>query len=70
MKREFVSSSNLRSVGYDFSTKTLEVEFNNSSIYQYFGVPAEVYEGLLHAVSHGKFFHEHIRNVYPYQKVS
>lgn len=47
MKRQSVSSSNLRSVGYDPETKTLEVEFQNGSVYQYFNVPPQVYKGLM-----------------------
>ena len=43
MERQSVSSSNLRSIGYDHSSSTLEVEFNNGSIYQYFDVPENVY---------------------------
>ena len=42
MYRQPVSSSNLASVGYDASSMTLEVGFNNGSVYQYYNVPANV----------------------------
>ena len=58
MKRQPVSSSNLRSVGYDPETKTLEVEFQNGSVYQYFNVPNNVYRELMAAPSHGRYFHK------------
>ena len=69
MKRQPVSSSNLRSVGYDPETKTLEVEFQNGSVYQYFNVPNNVYRELMAAPSHGRYFHRFIRNIYPYSRV-
>ncbi len=69
MNRLPVDSSNLHSVGYDSSTMTLEIEFKSGGIYQYYGVPKEVYEQLLAASSLGKFFHANIRNVYRYGKI-
>jgi hypothetical protein len=69
MKRQFVSSSNLRSVGYDMDSHVLEIEFHNGGIYQYFGVPLSVYDALMSAASHGKYFHRNIRNRYSYAKV-
>jgi hypothetical protein len=44
MNRQNVNSSNLASVGYDETSNTLEVEFNNGGIYQYFNVPESVYK--------------------------
>ena len=35
MERKKVSSSKIRTVGYDARTQTLEVEFNNGSVMQY-----------------------------------
>lgn len=70
MNRIPVNSSDLRSVGYDETTKVLEIEFHGGQIYQYYGVPRAVYEGLMQAASHGKYFHAHIKNVYSYQRVS
>ena len=54
MKRITVKSSNVAEVGYEDSTRTLEVEFNDGSIYQYSGVPASVHEGLLDASARGE----------------
>ncbi len=69
MHRTPVVSSNLRSVGYDPSSKTLEIEFNLGRVHQYHDVPQTIYEQLMVASSHGKFFHVHIRNVYGYSKI-
>ncbi len=69
MKRQNVESSDLLSVGYDEDTQTLEIEFNSGGIYQYYSVPQNIYEGLMNASSHGKFFYEYIRGNYHYRKV-
>jgi KTSC domain len=69
MDRAAVSSSDLASVGYDESTQTLEVEFHKGGIYQYFGVPKPLHDGLVTAASPGKFFHANIRNLFSYEKV-
>lgn len=69
MQRENVPSSNLRSVGYDDRTETLEVEFCSGSVYQYYNVPHTLYDQLMRAVSKGKFHHAHIRYAYPYSRV-
>ena len=70
MNRESVESSDLNSVGYDPSTKTLEIEFHSGGIYQYFDVPENIHSELMSAPSKGKYFHKFIKNVYRYQKVS
>lgn len=67
MERIPVSSSNLASVGYQDGI--LEVAFKSGSVYQYTGVPKSVYEALMSAPSHGKFFAAFIRNNYPYRQV-
>jgi hypothetical protein len=70
MQRQPVSSSNLKSVGYDALQQILEIEFQNGSVYQYYDVPLEIYEGLMNAPSHGKFFHQYIKGCFLYQRVS
>lgn len=58
MDRKPVPSSNIRSIGYDYELRVLEVEFNNGSTYQYAGVPQNIYEALMNASSHGAFFQD------------
>ena len=70
MKRQIVASSNLRSVGYDEATHTLEIEFQNGRVYRYLEVPREVYEGLMKADSLGRYFNEYIRDDYPYSRAA
>jgi hypothetical protein len=61
MTRQPVTSSNLRSVGYDRHTRTLEIEFVSSGVYQYFDVPPEVFEALMAAPSKGAYFEQGVR---------
>lgn len=61
MDRKYVTSSNIASIGYDSNSQTLEVEFLNGAIYQYYDVPEALYEGLMSADSHGTFLSEHIK---------
>ena len=69
MEREVVASSNIASVGYDNPTQTLEVEFLNGAIYQYFNVPENMYEKLLLEPSKGRFLNTYIKPLYPYSRV-
>lgn len=70
MYRTPVSSSNIRSIGYDATLGTLEVEFTSGDIYQYFDVSEYSYQQFLNASSYGQFLNDHIRYNYRYQKVS
>lgn len=69
MNRSPVASSNIASIGYDLGSETLEVEFTNGSIYQYFNVPSGLNEQLMTAPSKGQFLNTYIRNAYPYSRV-
>ncbi len=50
MDREVVVSVSVRALGYDKDTSTLEVEFCDSSIFQYSDVPEEVYSGFVNSL--------------------
>jgi len=64
-----VSSSDLSAVGYDSSSETLTIEFNSGGLYEYYGVPQNIYEGLMSASSKGKFFHRFIRDSYDTDRI-
>ena len=61
MERIPVKSTNVKSVGYDLETKTLQVEFKSGGIYQYAGVQPEMYADLLKAESIGRFVSQVVR---------
>jgi len=69
MYRTTVNSSNIKSIGYDAASATLEVEFSSGDIYQYFNVPDHLYQQFLNASSHGEFLNDNIRYNYRYQKI-
>jgi len=69
MNRILVSSSNIRSIGYDPQSSILEVEFTSGDIYQYFDVPEHLYHELMSAPSMGQFLNDYIKYSYRYQKV-
>lgn len=62
MKRKKVESSNIASVGYDWETMTLEVEFTNDDVYQYTPVTEQAYKDMMNAESVGGYFYKNIRN--------
>jgi len=69
MNRIHVESTNVDSVGYDTASQTLEVEFTNSNVYQYFDVPQEIYDELISADSVGKYLSAHIKGNYRYSRL-
>lgn len=69
MIRQPVASSNLRSVGYDQTSRILEIEFNNSRVYQYFDVSDYIHAGLMSAASKGTYFNEKIKDRFPYKRI-
>ena len=62
MERVEISSSNIKSAGYDTEEQLLEIEFNSGAVYSYAGVPMGVYDDLLEAESVGKYFNQSIKN--------
>jgi len=72
MKRINVTSSSIKSVGYDIYKRLLEIEFTRGAIYQYKCVDyVDVLNLLFSAsVSAGKYFDIHIKNGYEYEKIN
>lgn len=69
MDRQSVSSSNIRSIGYDSKSQTLEIEFHSGGIYQYFNVPESIHNALMSVSSYGSYFHHHIKDQYKWAKI-
>jgi len=62
-------SSNITSIGYNQYNSILEVEFHNGFIYQYFDVPQNIFEELMHASSKGQFLNSIIKGQYRYARL-
>ena len=70
MERTSVQSSNVASIGYDRNSSTLEVEFLNGSVYQYYAVSEELFDGLLSAPSKGSFLDQYVKKAgYTYARI-
>ena len=69
MRRNPIESSNLASIGYEAGI--LECEFHDGSVYRYYGVPMEIYVGLMQADSAGGYLHSQvITKGYRYEKIA
>lgn len=60
----YVSSSAMRRIEYDAITGKLDIWFNDSGRYSYYGVPASIYDGLMVSSSKGSYFNARIRDRY------
>jgi hypothetical protein len=69
MDRKKVNSSGLRSVGYDASSQTLEVELSDGSIWQYSSVPAETQRRFIAAPSMISYYRDNIEEDYSRRRV-
>lgn len=65
-----MTSTDIKSVGYDPKQQVLEIEFHKSGVYQYFSVPQATYDGLIAAPSAGQYLAKHIKGQYSFFRVS
>lgn len=61
-------SSNIARFSYDEANQVLKIEFKNGSIYDYFEVPENVYEGMRNAPSKGQYLAQQIKGIYRYAR--
>ena len=69
MVNQMVLSSEIEWIGYEKSTKMLQVEFIAGNVYQYANVPEAIYQEFLNVPSHGRYFETQIKGRFPYRKV-
>ena len=69
MNRQHVESSDIDSIGYDEKSSVLEIEFLSGGIYQYFNVSVNIYNNIMNASSHGKYFHEYVKDKFTFKKI-
>ena len=68
-QKTYTDSTNVKQIRYSEETKTMQVTFTSGITYQYFGVPASVWDRAVMADSIGGFINSHIKNNYKYAKV-
>ena len=61
-------SSYLKSIGYDYDTNQMEVEFTDGAVYRYDCYPTEI-DDILNAESRGQYFYYNDRLAFPYHRV-
>lgn len=69
MERKKVSSSSIRSVGYDERTRLLEVEFSDGRLTQYSGVSAEVHRRMMSAPSIVSYFRDNVEESFTAKRI-
>ncbi len=69
MERQAVSSSMMQSIGYDVETGVLEIQFRDSSVWQYFDFPAVMWWEFQGCESHGKYWHANIKKAFRESRV-
>lgn len=70
LKKHLVDSSNLEWVAYDKKNSELYIQFHSGGLYKYMNVPENIFNGLLSAGSHGRYFWMKIRDKYDYAKLT
>jgi hypothetical protein len=66
---ELFESKLLAAAAYLAPRRILYLRFHSGEVYRYFTFAAEQYLEFIEAESKGRFFHSHIRNRFPYQKL-
>jgi hypothetical protein len=61
MDRRNIESTMIRSIGYESTTSTLEIEFKSGAVWHYYDFPESSWYEFDGAESQGKFFHAHIK---------
>lgn len=69
MERLPVKSSNIAAIGYDSTSKTLEVEFKTGLAYSYSEVPPSIARAFRKAQSIGGYFAKNIKPKYSSTKL-
>lgn len=66
-----VNSDDIKSIGYDETSQNLVIFFHTGGRYRYSNIPKSMYDELMNAQSHGKYFHKNIRykTLYPCEKI-
>lgn len=69
LDKHLLKSSNLDWVAYDEEKNQLYVQFRSNTLYVYDDVPKEVFEELLKAGSHGRYFAQKVKWNYKYKRL-
>ena len=62
-------SSQVHSIGYDPTSKTMAVKFNSGGVYHYHDVPQEKFDAMRDAESLGSHLGKHIKGAHKFTKL-
>ena len=69
MERVRVQSDSLKSVGYDSMTETLEVQFRDGGVFQYYSVPEFLFQRLVRKGAKNAYFEDRVRRQFKFRRV-
>ena len=64
MQRRDVTSTMIRSIGYDAENSILEIEFNSGAVWNYYDFSQAAWHDFEGCESCGKYFHANIKGQY------
>lgn len=70
MKRTYVMSTDVKSIGYDESSRIMEIEYLDSSLYQYENIPPIAHLALMTAQAKGLHINTNLKGIYPCVKIA
>jgi lysyl-tRNA synthetase, class II len=70
MTRKLITSTGLKSVGYDAVAHVLEVELQSGPVSRYFDVPPSVYQALMSAPSKSQYFDDNVQGKYEHRQIA
>jgi hypothetical protein len=69
MEHVRITSSMIRSAGFDAAAGILEIAYLNGTVYRYFDVPKKIFRELLQAVSAGTYLSTNVIGVFRCNRV-
>jgi hypothetical protein len=69
METRKISSGNLRAIGYDERTRTLQVDLSDGSVLHYSGVSPDFYRRLAQASSPWSFYRDNIEESFTVRRI-
>jgi hypothetical protein len=70
MDWQTLESKMLASSAYEAKRHTLYLRFRSGDVYRYFEFPQQQYQDFLNAESRGRYFLNHIRNHFRYERLA
>ncbi len=70
MDWQTIDSKMFTAAAYDAERRILYLRFNSGDVYRYFEFPEEHYRAFLNAESRGRYFLNHVRHYFRYERLA